>query len=133
VAASARLLAEAPDGFELYSGDDALTLPLLAVGAVGVVGVATHWAGPSFAEMIASVAKGDLARARRVNAALVASYAFETGDAAPNPVPAKAMMRVLGLPVGQCRLPMGPVPEGLEDRARQILAGLAAGAASVGD
>ena len=34
-----------PTGFELYSGDDALTLPLLAVGAVGVIGVATHWAG----------------------------------------------------------------------------------------
>jgi 4-hydroxy-tetrahydrodipicolinate synthase len=131
VAASARLLAEAPDGFELYSGDDALTLPLLAVGSVGVVSVASHWAGPSFAEMIASFGKGDVVRARRVNAGLLASYAFETGDAAPNPVPAKAMMRVLGLPVGQCRLPMGPAPEGLEERARQILAGLAAGAASV--
>lgn len=123
-AASARLVAEAPDGFELYSGDDAMTLPLLAVGAVGVVGVATHWAGPQFAEMIARHGKGDVAGAREVNATLLASYAFETGDAAPNPVPAKAMMRVLGLPVGQCRLPMGPAPEGLEERARAVLAPL---------
>ena len=42
---TAALIARAPDGFEVYSGDDAMTLPLLAVGAVGVVGVATHWTG----------------------------------------------------------------------------------------
>ncbi|MGI9033489.1 MAG: 4-hydroxy-tetrahydrodipicolinate synthase [Acidimicrobiales bacterium] len=123
-AASARLVAETPDGFELYSGDDALTLQLLSIGAVGVVSVAAHWAGPLFAEMVARHAKGDVAGARQANAALGASYAFETGDATPNPLPAKAMMRVLGLPVGQCRLPMGAAPEGLEDRARAVLATL---------
>jgi len=123
-AASARLVAGAGTGFELYSGDDGLTLPLLAIGAVGVVGVATHWAAPQFSEMIARHAKNDVAGAREVNATLFDSYAFETGDAAPNPLPAKAMMRVLGLPVGQCRLPMGAAPEGLEDRARAVLASL---------
>ena len=126
-AGSARLLADAPDSFELYSGDDGLTLPLLAIGAVGVIGVATHWAGPQFSEMVASFAKGDVVRAREVNARLLPSYAFETGDLAPNPVPAKAMMRVLGLPVGQCRLPLGPAPEELEERARRVLATLAPG------
>jgi len=124
-AASARLVAETADSFELYSGDDSLTLPLLSVGAVGVVGVATHWAGPHFAEMIARFTKGDTARAREINATLFESYAYETSDAAPNPLPAKAMMRVLGLPVGQCRLPMGPAPEGLEDAARNVLGALA--------
>ncbi len=126
-AGSARLVADAPDGFELYSGDDALTLPLLSIGAVGVVGVATHWAGPHMAELIAAYVKGDVARAREVNGQLLPSYAYETGDDAPNPVPAKAMMRVLGHAVGQCRLPLGPAPEGLEDRARQVLDGLGAG------
>ena len=124
-AATARLIAEAPEDFQVYSGDDGLTLPLLAVGAVGVIGVATHWAAPQFAEMIGSFAKGDVVRARQANERLLPSYRFETGDAAPNPVPAKAMMRVLGLPVGQCRLPMGPAPDGLEDRAREVLAALA--------
>jgi len=119
-AGSARLVAEAHDGFELYSGDDSLTLALLAVGAVGVVGVATHWAGPHFAEMIARFGKGDVARAREINATLGGSYAYESSDAAPNPLPAKAMMRVLGLPVGECRLPMGPAPAGLEDDARRV-------------
>ncbi|MGH9278050.1 MAG: 4-hydroxy-tetrahydrodipicolinate synthase [Acidimicrobiales bacterium] len=123
-AGTAKLVAEAPDGFEVYSGDDALTLALLAVGAVGVVGVATHWAAPHFAEMIASFEKGDVSRARQAHERLLPSYAYETGDAAPNPIPAKAMMRVLGLPVGECRLPMGPAPAGLEDRAREVLATL---------
>ena len=58
------------------------------------------------------------------HARLLESYLFETGDAAPNPVPTKAMMRTLGLPVGECRLPMGPTPDGLEDRAREVYAGL---------
>lgn len=124
--ASASLLAKAPGGFELYSGDDAMTLPLLAVGACGVIGVATHWAGPEMAEMLASFAKGDVDAARVTNARLVDSYAFETCDEAPNPVPTKAMLRVLGLPGGPCRPPMGPEPDGLEDRARALLAGLAA-------
>jgi 4-hydroxy-tetrahydrodipicolinate synthase len=121
---SARLLADAPDGLELYSGDDALTLPLLAVGAVGAVSVASHWTGELQAEMIAAFTKGDVAHARAINARLTESWAFETGDAAPNPIPTKAVLRVLGLPAGQCRLPMGRAPEGLEDRARQVLQNL---------
>ena len=121
---SARLVAEAPASFELYSGDDAATLPLLAVGAVGVVGVATHWTGRLHGELIEAFAKGEVEQARRVNARLLESFAFETGDDAPNPIPTKALLRVLGLPVGQCRLPMGPATDGLEDRARRVLADL---------
>jgi 4-hydroxy-tetrahydrodipicolinate synthase len=124
VAASARLIAAVPERFEVYSGNDDQTLPLLAVGAVGVVSVAAHWIGREMAEMIAAFGKGDVAHAREVNARLLESYLFETGDAAPNPVPTKAMMRTLGLAVGECRLPMGPTPEGLEDRAREVYAGL---------
>ncbi len=121
---TARVIAEAPDDFEVYSGDDAMTLPLLAVGAVGVIGVATHWTGPEHAEMLAAFAAGDVAGARAINARLLASFAFETGDDAPNPIPTKAMLRTLGLEVGQCRLPMGDAPPGLEDRARAVWADL---------
>jgi 4-hydroxy-tetrahydrodipicolinate synthase len=123
---TARVVAQAPSGFEVYSGDDALTLPLLAVGAVGVVGVATHWCGLDVAEMLDCWRKGDTDGARRVNARLLESWAFETGDAAPNPVPAKAMMRELGLRVGECRLPMGSAPAGLVERAREVMANLVA-------
>jgi 4-hydroxy-tetrahydrodipicolinate synthase len=124
-AESARLVANAAGGFELYSGDDAFTLPLLAVGAVGVISVASHWVGRQLGEMISAFEKGDVVTATRINAGLIPSYDFESTLEAPNPIPTKAMLRVLGLPVGQCRLPMGPGPEGLEDRARAVLADLA--------
>ena len=123
-AETASFIAQAPAGFEVYSGDDSLTLPLLSVGAVGVVGVATHWCAPEMVEMIASFEKGDVERARQLNAAMIESFDFETGLVAPNPVPSKAMLRTLGLPSGECRPPMGPTPDGLEDRARAVMAGL---------
>lgn len=116
-AGSARLVEEAPAGFELYSGDDVLTLPLLAVGAVGVISVASHWAGTEMAEMIGCFAKGDTDGARAVNGRLLPSYAFESSEAFPNPLPAKAALRALGLPAGQCRLPMGPAPAELDQAA----------------
>jgi 4-hydroxy-tetrahydrodipicolinate synthase len=118
---SARLVAEAPADFELYSGEDAVTLPLLAIGAVGTVSVASHWTAALQAEMLAAFSKGDVETARRINARLLPSFAFESGDANPNPVPSKAMLRTLGHQVGECRPPMGPTPPGLEDRAREIL------------
>lgn len=117
---TARVIAGAPDGFEVYSGDDPLTLPLLSVGAVGVIGVATHWCAPLMAEMFAAHAKGEVGRATELNARMLESFAFETGDDAPNPVPTKAMLRALGLPAGQCRPPLGPTPEGLEGRALEV-------------
>jgi len=121
--AAARLLAELPD-LDLYSGDDSLTLPLLAVGACGVVGVATHWCAPEMAEMIAAFEKGDHALARQINARLLESYAFENSDTCVFSQAAKAMMRALGLRVGECRLPLGPAPAGTEERARKVYARL---------
>ena len=120
-AETARLLDLAPDGFEVYSGDDSLTLPLLSIGAVGTIGVATHWVAPEVGRMIAAFHAGDVGKAAAINRALIPSYDFETGDAAPNPGPSKCVMRVLGLPAGPCRLPMGPEPDGLEDAARALL------------
>jgi 4-hydroxy-tetrahydrodipicolinate synthase len=123
-AATASLIAQAPSPFEVYSGDDSLTLPLLAVGAVGVISVASHWAGPEMSEMVAAFAKGDTEGAIALNRRLLESWAFQGSDAAPNPVPTKAMLRSLGLPVGECRLPMGPTPAGLVERAKQVWANL---------
>ena len=126
VAGSARLMARAPSHFEVYSGDDAQTLPLLSVGAVGVVSVASHWAGAELGQMVGAFAKGDIAGARAVNARLIESYEFESSDEFPNPLPAKAACRALGLPVGQCRPPMGAAPAVLDDRARSVLGRLVA-------
>ena len=121
---TASVIANAPDGFEVYSGDDGLTLPLLASGIVGTVGVATHWTGPDHRELFDRWNAGDIAGARAVNARLLDSFAFETGDDAPNPIPTKAMMRHLGFKVGQARLPMGPAPAFVEERAPRVWADL---------
>ena len=116
--------ADAAPGLEVYSGDDALTLPLLAAGAVGVVGVATHWTAEDHQLMFELWDKGDIAGARLVNSRLLESFAFETGDDAPNPLPTKAMLRHLGFAVGQARLPMGPAPASVDARAPEVLANL---------
>ncbi len=118
--ATAAVKANSPADFEVYSGDDAMTLPLLAIGAVGVIGVATHWCAPDQAEMFDAWQRGDVLTAQRINARQLESFEFETGDAAPNPIPSKAMMRTLGHDVGECRSPMGPTPDGLEAAARQV-------------
>jgi len=109
---------------DVYSGDDPLTLPLLAVGAVGVVGVATHWAGVETNQMVQAFLNGNVEEATSMNQRLLESWDIETGDARPNPIPTKVMMRLLGLPGGQCRLPMGPEPAGLEDQCRKVLSNL---------
>jgi 4-hydroxy-tetrahydrodipicolinate synthase len=119
-AETANLMAQVPKDFELYSGDDGLTLAFLAYGGVGVIGVATHWSAPEHQLMINAFKNGDVATARAVNDILLESYAFETGDANPNPIPSKVMMNTLGFSVGECRLPMGPPPAGLDDRARLV-------------
>jgi 4-hydroxy-tetrahydrodipicolinate synthase len=130
-AETARVIASAPEGFQVYSGDDGLTLPLLSVGAVGVIGVATHWAGRLIEAMIEAFDAGNAPLARAINARLLPSYAFESTVEAPNPVPAKAMLRTLGLPAGQCRLPMGDAPDGLEAEARRVWAEVEAAEAAL--
>jgi 4-hydroxy-tetrahydrodipicolinate synthase len=123
---TARLIAEAPGGYDVYSGDDAMTLPLLAVGAVGLIGVATHWCAPEASELFDAWSKGDVDLARRINARLVESFSFETGDDAPNPQPTKALLRGIGRPGGPCRLPMGPDPDWLAARAHEVYSNLVA-------
>ena len=127
VSETARLVAAVPEGFEVYSGEDALTLSLLAVGAVGVVSVASHWATPETVAMVDAFFSGDVAGATAANQRLIPSWEFESGDLKPNPIPTKAMMKVLGLPGGDCRPPMGPEPDDLQDLARRILVGLGRG------
>ena len=117
---TAKLIARTSDDFEVYSGDSPMNLPLMAVGAVGVVGVCTHWAAPDHVAMFDAWERGDIRETQHHNRRLIESYVFEGNDDAPNPVQPKVMMNVLGHPVGDCRLPMGPAPEGTADAARQV-------------
>jgi 4-hydroxy-tetrahydrodipicolinate synthase len=120
VAGAARVAAACPDGFDVYSGDDALTLPILSVGGVGVISVAAHWAGTAFGQLIRAFRQGAVDEATAINAALDESYRFQSTADHPNPVPAKAMCRALGLAVGQCRLPHPPAPASLDVEAAAV-------------
>ena len=125
-AETANVIAAAPSGFEVYSGDDGLTLPLLAVGAVGVIGVATHWSAIDHQQMFSCWQDGDTVGAMAINQRLLESFAYETGDESPNPIPSKVMMNLLGIAVGECRLPMGPPADFVVEKAKVVLANLQA-------
>ena len=129
---TAHLAAQAPPGFEIYSGDDVMTLPLLAVGAIGVISVAAHWVGPQFRRVVDAFLAGDLATAVTGNAELLDSFDFESSAEFPNPLPTKAILRALGLPVGQCRLPMGTSTPELDAQAAKILAAVGPPAVTTG-
>ena len=74
-----------PDGFEVYSGEDKVTLPLLAIGAVGTIGVATHWTGPEHVQMFDAFeggwSLGDSRRFHRAARGVAQSAAVEFVDA----------------------------------------------------
>jgi 4-hydroxy-tetrahydrodipicolinate synthase len=120
-AEAARIVAGAPDDFDVYSGDDGLTLPLLAVGAVGVIGVATHWSAGLHAEMIAAFDKADITTAREINARLGPSFAVESGPTWVQTSAAKAALTLLGQPAGPVRLPLAPIDDAVREAVRQVL------------
>ena len=106
-----------------YSGDDVLNLPLLAVGAVGVVSVVGHLVGPRLAELIAAVESGDLVKARAVNESLLPVYAGVMGGG-QGAVMTKAALRELGLPAGPVR---PPLVDATPEQVAQLRADLADG------
>jgi 4-hydroxy-tetrahydrodipicolinate synthase len=118
--AAAALIAQAGRHFDLYSGDDAYTLPLLAVGACGVVGTSTHWTGPQFQQMIAAFQRGEVGKARDINARLLHSFDFINSESSVFSMSIKAMLRTLGQEVGECRLPLPPAPPEVGQRAREV-------------
>ncbi|SHN80971.1 dihydrodipicolinate synthase [Geodermatophilus obscurus] len=105
-----------------YCGEDMLNLPMLALGAVGVVSVAGHLVGPRLAELIAAVESGDLAKAREVNESLLPVYTgiFRTQGV----IMAKAALRELGLPAGPVR---PPLVDATPEQLAQLRADLADG------
>ena len=118
---AARLVAAAP-GLDVYSGDDALALPFLSIGGVGLISVAAHWCGTELSRTLSLFAKGDVDGAVAQHAELLDSFAFESTERWPNPLPAKAVLRAGGHRVGQCRLPMGPADAELDAAAATLAA-----------
>ena len=93
-----------PEGMKVYSGDDSLTLPMMALGAHGVVSVASHLVGKDIQRMITAFNNGDTREATRIHLALYPI--FKGLFITTNPVPLKEAMNILGMEVGGLRLPL---------------------------
>lgn len=111
-----------PPEFRIYSGDDSLTLPLLAVGGHGVVSVASHLVGSDLQAMIAAFVGGRVAEARDIHLKLLPL--FKALFATTNPIPVKAALELLGWSVGEARLPLGPCPASVKEALATVLADL---------
>lgn len=98
------------DDLAVYSGDDVLTLPMMAVGAAGVVSVGAHLAGEQISAMVEAAVNGDWDEARRLHLALAPLCRALFVE--PNPMPVKAALSAFWQSVGDPRLPL--VPAGAE-------------------
>lgn len=116
--AAAELGEAAPD-FEIISGEDALTFPLVCLGGTGVIAVTSHVAGERMRQMVELAATGDVASARKIHFELLPLYRglFIT----TSPIPVKAAMGLMGQPVGPPRLPLVPATEDEVGRIRKAL------------
>ncbi|CEP66811.1 Aldolase-type TIM barrel [Moorella glycerini] len=98
------IIREAPPDFLLYSGDDSLTLPLMAVGGYGIISVAAHLVGDKMQAMVRAFVSGDVAGAATLHRELFPL--FKALFITSNPVPVKEALQMLGLPAGPVRLPL---------------------------
>ncbi|MGN7174983.1 4-hydroxy-tetrahydrodipicolinate synthase [Paenibacillus sp. FSL R5-0490] len=107
--AMAKIIANTDDDFMLYSGDDGLTLPCMAIGGTGIVSVASHVIGNEMQEMITAYLNGENEKAAKIHQKILPI--MEGLFAAPSPVPVKTALQLKGLDVGSVRLPMVPLTE----------------------
>lgn len=114
-----RLIAEAPPGFEVYSGDDWAAFGYVCLGAVGVISVASHLVGPQIRQMIDLIETGDVPAARKIHESL--SPLFNALFITSNPIPVKAALQMVGRPCGEPRLPLVPATAEERDRIRKAL------------
>lgn len=112
-----------PAEFAIYSGDDSLTLPLLAVGGQGVVSVASHLVGPKVQQMVQVFAAGQVKTALNLHLELLPL--FKALFLTTNPIPVKAALRLQGWQVGTTRLPLSDVPADIEQRLKTVMTNLA--------
>jgi 4-hydroxy-tetrahydrodipicolinate synthase len=117
--AISRLMAEAPDGFEVYSGDDWATFGYVCLGAVGIVSVAAHLVGSQIRQMIDLIETGDIPAARKIHEEL--SPLFNALFVTSNPIPLKAALEMVGRPCGEPRLPLVPATSEERTRVRKAL------------
>ncbi|MGL4621137.1 4-hydroxy-tetrahydrodipicolinate synthase [Chroococcidiopsis sp.] len=111
-----------PPEFKIYSGDDSLTLPLLAIGGYGVISVASHLVGKQLQQMIQAFAAGQVQTATQIHLQLLPL--FKSLFLSTNPIPVKVALRLQGWDVGSTRLPLEDDQNGLAQKLKPVLAEL---------
>lgn len=113
------ICASAPEKFVVYSGDDYLTLPMLSIGAKGVISIASHFVGNDIKKMINSFFAGEISKAAKIHQDLFPLFKglFMT----TNPIPLKAALNMMGIKVGNPRLPLNPLSEDLWPAMHSLL------------
>lgn len=111
-----------PLEFKIYSGDDSLTLPLLAIGGYGVISVASHLVGRQLQQMVQAFAAGQVQTATQIHLQLLPL--FKSLFLSTNPIPVKAALRLQGWDVGLTRLPLEDDQNGLAQKLKPVLAEL---------
>ena len=104
----------------LLSGDDSMTLPLLAIGGRGVISVVGNLVPADMKSLCEAFAAGDLAEARAVHLKLF-SLCRDLLGLASNPIPIKAALAMVGRDTGEVRLPLVPLDPPLAERLRQVI------------
>ncbi|MBM7553602.1 4-hydroxy-tetrahydrodipicolinate synthase [Thalassobacillus pellis] len=105
--AMAEIISNTSHEFTLYSGDDGLTLPVLAIGGAGIVSVSSHVIGNEMQDMISSYLNGNVHRAGDIHRHVLP--VMRALFAAPSPSPVKAALNMMGVYVGEVRLPLVPL------------------------
>ncbi|MEW9050721.1 MAG: 4-hydroxy-tetrahydrodipicolinate synthase [Neobacillus sp.] len=107
--AMTQIMANTPDHFHLYSGDDGMTLPVLSIGGAGVVSVASHVIGKEMQQMVGAFIQGEHGKAAKLHQQLLPI--MQGLFSAPSPTPVKTALQLKGLDVGSVRLPLVPLTQ----------------------
>lgn len=119
---AAEMVRVLPKNFLVYSGDDSITLPMLSVGGVGVVSVASHLVGRRITSMVNDYLQGAVEKASQAHNELLPL--FKALFLTTNPIMVKAALNLLGINVGPTRLPLVEATESELDALKEVLRGL---------
>jgi 4-hydroxy-tetrahydrodipicolinate synthase len=119
IAQQARVLYEVPERFVVLSGDDAITLPLLALGGQGVISVASNLIPAEMTELVRSALQNDWSRARQLQRRYLPL--MEVNFIESNPIPVKAALALMGLIAPVWRLPLVPPQPANLEKIRSVL------------
>jgi len=122
IAQITELITQAPRGFKVFSGDDGMTLPVIALAGAGLVSVASNAIPAQMAQMVGAALAGDWVAARAINGKYLALMKAHFSE--PSPAPVKAVLALMGRIDEKLRLPMVPVTAATRQKLGRLVSEL---------